>query len=480
MSLKSLCVALVSFTLLLGAGTTWPQPPTAGPERVDERGPVPAEKRQSKPPSKPFPQDVPGLQAVATEAYEAGDYMRFIQANIQLRKLRPFAQQYMVGMVVGGALIGRAKTAYNSMHVMQQQGLSYDFNSTEDTQSVRGTEVYDYLNGLLIEAGKPMGEGRVAFTLPPAAVRPEAITWDDSRGSFLVGTAEGGVVLAVTPGGEIEELLRASDENGLLAITGVAVDAARKKLWLSSAGVPGYTGLEQADLGRGALFEFNLDSLELINRYAIPEDGLPHVPGSLELTPAGDVYLIDRVVPMVFRKMAGSESLEPYLASREMLGFMDLALSDDGKTLYLADADLGILVVDLENGSSASLGGPETLNLGGISGLSYSEGSLFMVQNGITPQRLMRLQLDPAGKEVSNVTPLAIALPEFTAPSFGTVQSGALYYFADGNLPGEVREPAPVIVLKSPLLLSEDIIPAEKRKFDADTWGGNKSPYDDK
>jgi hypothetical protein len=118
------------------------------------------------------------------------------------------------------------------------------------------------------------------------------------------------------------------------------------------------------------------------------------------------------------------------------------------------------------------------LNLGGISGLSYSEGSLLMLQNGITPQRLMRLQLDPAGKEVTEVTPLAIALAEFAAPSFGTVQAGALYYFADSNLPGQAQEPAPVIVLKSPLVLSESIIPAEKRKFDVETRGEKKPVKD--
>jgi hypothetical protein len=58
------------------------------------------------------------------------------------------------------------------------------------------------------------------------------------------------------------------------------------------------------------------------------------------------------------------------------------------------------------------------------------------------------------------------------------VQGGAVYYFANSNQPGQVAEPAPVIVMKSPIELSESIIPAEQRKFDADTWKGKKKPGD--
>lgn len=467
-------VALTFFALLLASGFAQAQPMKDDPEILSQPGAGKAGQHKVNP--KSFPQDLAGLQALAIESYQAGDYMRFVQTTIKLRELRPFEQQYLVGMVVGGALIGRPTTAYNYMHVMQQEGLSYDFNSTEDTQSIRKTEVYDYLNGLLIEAGKPAGEGRVAFTLPDAAVQPEAIAWDAGRGVFLVGNLETGAVLSVTPGGDVKELLKADDENGLLSITGIAVDATHNKLWLSSAGIRQFAALKPENLGHGAVFEFELDSLKLLRRYSIPEDGLPHAPGSIELTSAGDVYVIDRAVPMVFRKMASDGELEAYLASKDMTGFTDLAVSDTGETLYVADSQLGILVVDLASGAAAPLVAPETLNLGGISGLSFSESSLLMIQNGITPQRLMRLKLDPTGKQVSEVTPLAMALEEFTAPASGVVEGGAVYYFAGSNQPGQTQAVAPVIVMKSPLELSEAIITAEQRKYDADTAKKKKKP----
>ena len=474
MSSKIPSVTLVSaFLLLLAANLqsqSLPAPPDSGSEPAKQS--APAEKSTRSPQT--IEEDVTSLQKQAIQSYENGEYLRFVGATMKLRKLRPYEQQYMVGMVVGGALIERGNTAYNYMHVMQQQGLSYDFNSTEDTANIRGTEVYDYLNGLLIKNGESMGEGRQAFALPEMVILPECIAWDDSRGRFLVGTIQTGALLSVTPGGEVEELLRADDENGLMAITGIAVDPVNNRLWLSSAGIPGFAGALPTDLGRGALYEYNLETLELLRRREIPVDGLPHIPGSLVVSAGGDVYLMDRALPMLFRKPADSDHLELYLASKELVGFRDLAISDTGDRLYVADTALGILVVNLEDGRSGMLAAPDSLNLGGISGLTYSEGSLLMLQNTITPQRLMRLKLDADGTSVVETVPLAVALDQFDAPSFGTVQGGALYYFASSNRPGGIGEPRPVVVMKTPTVLSEPIIPVEKRMFDEDTWGGKK------
>jgi hypothetical protein len=463
MTLKTSIVTLVSFVLTLSASASWPQSPGAGPA-------PPGEGSSSDRPahSSIFPDDIPGLQQLAVESYQSGDYLRFVQATIKLREKRPYNQEYLIGMVAGAALLGRNNTAYNYMHIMQQQGLSYDFNSTEDTKSIRKTEVYDYLNDLLVKAGEPMGQGRVAFTLPDASVQPESIAWDDSRGRFLVGTIESGAILAVTPGGEVQELLHSADDNGLLAITGIAVDQAHQRLWVSSAGVPGFSQVLPTELDRGALLEFDLKTLKLLQRYDVPVDGLPHVPGSVVVTPGGDVYLIDRAVQMVFRKLSGAKKLEVYLASSNFTGFRDIALSDAGDKLYLADAALGIAVVDLGTKASSMLSGPESLNFGGLSGVMYSEGHLFVLQSGIMPQRLMRLDLDAGGLSVTKATPLAVALEDFDRPSFGTIQGGTVYYFASGNT-GEARtEPAPVKVLKTPTEPSEDIVPVEQRKYQAD------------
>ena len=97
---------------------------------------------------------------------------------------------------------------------MQRQGLAYDFMASDDTVNIRGTQVFDYVNDLMKMAADPVGESEQVFVLPENVVLPEAISWDESRQKFLIGTVAEGQIFAVGKDGQTSELLRANDENG--------------------------------------------------------------------------------------------------------------------------------------------------------------------------------------------------------------------------------------------------------------------------
>lgn len=468
---KLACLALACFasaiTPLLAAEPPAENPPgAASPAEADQ-----PQAEQRPPPRGALPTDIVGLQQAAIEAYQAGNYLRFVQATIKLRNLRPYEPQFMVGMVVGAALVGRKNTAYSYMHKMQQQGLSYDFNSTEDTASIRGTEVYDYMNDLLVRAGDPLGEAEIAFRLPESGHYPESIAWDPTRQKFLIGTLDSGSVLAVSPDGDTEVLIEAADAGDMWSVHGLAVDAERKRLWVATSAVPAFDGLASEDAGRSALLGFDLETLEPFARHEVPADGVPHLLGSIAVLADGGVYVIDRAVPMIHRRTVDGSTLEPHLANPELVGFRDIVASADGKRLYVADAALGILVVDPAEQVSGMLAGPETLNFGGISGLMVTDDALLMVQNGIQPQRVIRLELDASGLAVAAVHPIANAMPPFNYPSFGVVHDNAAWYFASSNKPGANDGPVVPLVVKSPLKLEPGYTTPEQAKFRADTYG---------
>lgn len=437
---------------------------------------APAEESQHQPagdkPKRsagPFPDDVPGLEDVAGQAIAEDNALRLLQATILLRRQRPHEPRYLASMVRAYAMLGKPTSAYHYMLQMQQQGLSYDFDKYEYAASLRGTEVYDYLNDLLVRAGEPAGEAEAAFTLDGSVSLPAALAWDESRGRFLVGTAGDGLILAVDEDGEVSELLRAGDDNGLWSITDLEVDEERNRLWVSSAAIPVFSGFDAGDAGQSALFEFELDSLQPLARYPVVRDGLARELGPLAIAPNGDVFAADRLTPVVYRKPADADKLSAFVGHPEMVAFRDMTISADGKRLYIADVARGILVVDPENQTAAVLEGPETLNLGGIEAVFHADEHLVIVQPGIEPQRLMSLKLDASGGTVIEVRPMAIALEAFDGPSFGTVKDEAVYYFADVRLtqPGETARP--VTVLKTPLDAGDTIIAPDMRKFEEET-----------
>ena len=93
-----------------------------------------------------------------------------------------------------------------------------------------------------------------------------------------------------------------------------------------------------------------------------------------------------------------------------------ITMQPDGRLLYVADREMGILVIDTLEGRAAKLQVPETLNIGGIDGLYLWNNNLVIIQNGISPQRVMRLQLDPSGTQVTSVAPLANAAASSACP----------------------------------------------------------------
>jgi DNA-binding beta-propeller fold protein YncE len=434
--------------------------PESGPEAGQKAAPDTAQGANQPPPqgarSERPPEDAAELEEQSRKAYADGKYLPFYIANLKLHKMRPHVPQYMINLVRASALLEKTNTAYHYMHMMQQQGLSFDFNSTDDTLSIRGTQAYDYINNMMIEADAPAGEGTVAVTLPGPPRDYAALAWDPSRERLLVGTIREGKLLAVAADGSTETLLQAGDDNGLWSITGLAVDAARERLWISSAASPAFDAFSAADQNRSALFEFDLGTLELLGHSYVPVDALQHRLGSVAVTGDGEVYVIDTATPIVYRKVPGKDRLEAFVASEQLAGFSDLAVTPDNSRLFAADPVMGVFLVDPKAQQAAMLGGPDNLNLAGIGGIAYADGQLFTVQGGIAPQRLMRLGLDATGVAVAEVSPMAVALEPFDGPRLATIRGGDLYYFANQ---GAASAEAGAIIMRTALDAGSSIQP---------------------
>ena len=418
---------------------------------------APADTAQESPPP-----TILSLEQQSREAFAEGDALRAYEVNMTLHQRLPYIGEYMANVVRAAAIDDRQTEAYEMMLKMQRQGLAYDFNQTDDTLKIRKTEIYMYVNDLMVEAGKPAGEAELAFKLPGMPADYQAIAWDGSREKFLVGTAEKGLVLAIGEDGSSEVLLQANNENGLWSVNGLAADTANNRLWISSAASPKFAGFIPTDRNHGALFEFNLETLERVGQYFVPIDALPHELGSVAVTNDGHVYVADRATPIVYRKTPDGTRLEAFVGAKELISFSDLTVTPDNSRLFVADRYKGVFVVDPIAEQAAMLGGPDNLNLGGIEGIEYAAGHLILVQGGMQPQRLMRLKLAPSGSAVESVTPMALALAEYDRPGVGTIRGDSLYYFAN---PGTSTSEEGALVMRTPLEAGEAIVPPDIRKF---------------
>jgi hypothetical protein len=403
------------------------------------------------------------LERKAAEARSQENWADLYTYSKQLHEQRPYVPAYMLEVIRATAAMDQRQTAYEYMLKLQQSGLSYDITEIPQTAEMRDTEAFQHINNLMLEANQPMGVGEDFLSLPGAPADIGDLVWDESRKRFLLGTRSEGKVLAVDDDGGTEVLLEADAENGLWSIDGLAVDAARNTLWVASSATPAFSGYSPADARRGALFRFDLETLELLARYNLGADGLPHRLGSVVTTTDGTVYVLDRAMPFIFRKAADGDRLEPFVAIPRLVALTDFAVMPDNSRLFVADAVMGILLIDPIAGTSAPLQGPENLNLFGIYGIDYADGSLVVTQSGIRPQRIMRFVLDAAGAGVQSVVPMAVALDGFDTPGTGTIRGDSLYFFANH---GTRSEDDHMRMMVTPLDSGEEIKSPDMRLFE--------------
>jgi hypothetical protein len=291
----------------------------------------------------------------------------------------------------------------------------------------------------------------VAFRLAEPDMISEDIAYDSARDRFFVSSVRrGGIDVVSATGGSHTFVPPGEGESwGMFA---VGVDAARGALWATSAALPMAARYEAGDAGKSALLEFDLATGALRRRLVAPDSGA-HALGDLTIGHDGAVYVSDGQGSGVYALDAGASALRVLVPRGTLRSPQTPALSADGATLFVPDYAKGIAAVDVRSGAVEWVEHPDTLSLKGIDGLYRVGHDLIAVQNGLVPNRLVRLALDSAARHVVGWTVLARGADasDMTHAAFAR---GAVYYITgsgwdrvgdDGTMkPGSPAE-APVI-----------------------------------
>jgi len=71
----------------------------------------------------------------------------------------------------------------------------------------------------------------------------------------------------------------------------------------------------------------------------------------------------------------------------------------------------------------------------GIDGLYSYHGALIAIQNGVAPNRVLRIKMTPRWQEVTAVEVLERNHPRFGEPTLGFVRGDAFYFIANAAWP---------------------------------------------
>lgn len=294
-------------------------------------------------------------------------------------------------------------------------------------------------------------DGRVQFVLQDAGLFPEGIAYDPQTQRFYVGSVARRAIFRIRDDGTLEPFSRPDD--GLEGVLGLAVDAARRRLYAATSTVVNAVGRSTP---RNAVAVYDLEHGKLVSQVDLP--GAVQI-NDLAVNPNGSLVITDSGGSGVWWAHPDSSTVRALVPLGQLHGANGVAIPPQGGVAYVA-ASRGVMRLDLATGAMQRLPMPPRENAAAIDGLYWSAGSLIGVQNATTPARVVRLQLDAAEAAVEALQTLQSHHQKaFDEPTTGAVAPGGFYVLAttqmsrfqpDGTIdrPESVTKPA---VLRVPL-----------------------------
>lgn len=246
-----------------------------------------------------------------------------------------------------------------------------------------------------------------------------------------------------------------SDEDALDGVFKLALSPDRKTLWATTATVGAMTGPDAEDGKRTTLIAIDFATGRIRARYPVPADGRKHLLGDFVLADDGSIYATDSVSPIIWRLPAGGTALEPWLESDEFLSLQGIAVSGHGRDLYVTDYANGIWRIATATRTPALLTAPANATFFGLDGLYAIPGGLLAVQNGVNPQRVLRIEPRQDGPSPTRV--VAALRPSMTDLALGQVFNGRFHFVGNSGWalfdPPPATPPAPraVTILSCPI-----------------------------
>ncbi len=332
----------------------------------------------------------------------------------------------------GFALRGEPDSALPWLDRLAQIGASRAAASDSTFAALWNSPAFRAIQARLDANRVPIISGRAAFSLPDPDLVPEALAWDPSSESWLVGSLSKRKLIKVRPDGTASDFLSAPD---MLRVVGIHIDSARGLLWFATwAPRRGATGLQDALPSETRLFKCDLRTGRILRRYVPADSGAGHLFNDLAIAANGDVFVTDLEQGRLYRIRAGVDSLEVFLHPDpdSLSGPNGITFAGDERALYVAFVE-GIARIDLATRQLVRLRSPGTTSTAQIDGLYWHRGALVAVQNQRGLEQVIRYELMSDGRSILRATVLERSDSLLHVPTTGAIVGTRFYYIANSQ-----------------------------------------------
>lgn len=346
---------------------------------------------------------------------------------------------------------GQYREALETLKKVAALRVGLDPSRDEFFAKLRGTNEFEQLLKQIREDNPPVFTSHLAFTIPEADLFPEGIAYDPVRNQFFLGSTFKHKIIRCTRAGVCRPLVKDA-QDGLDQVLGLKVDPKDGTVWAASN--------RDAESG---LFHYTVPSGNLMGKYTLSRRSGRHLFNDLAINSSGDVFVTDTQAGTVYWVSRATDHLEVFDPRLKVTAANGIAISSDGRKLYVAGFPDGITVVDLAARSFRAMEHPAGLCLATIDGLAFSNGDLIAIQNGIMANRVVRYRLSRNLNAIEGFDVLERGNPLFDGITTGAAGNGKFYFMANTQLDKVVDGKITPGVKLNPIKILETPLPTARR-----------------
>jgi hypothetical protein len=379
------------------------------------------------------------IMAEAEAAFAKEDFAAAGALLDEAQVKRPYSLFLTRNRILTRMLTGRDEEALAIAKSVADRGLVLETPKHEAFDRLKALPSWRAIAAQMDANAQPIGAAVVVAEYSEAGLLPEAISHRNGR--LLIGSVRTG---AVFDAGQTLSPLAELD-GGVFDI-----EQRRKSVFAAISNQLAYERRGE-ESPSAAVVEMDAKTGAERRRILMPAAGA--LIGDIEIDGRGTLYASDSLVPRLFIAGKKDEAARLFASDDRWANLQGIAIDEKHGRLLLADYLTGLYVVDLKDGAVRAIGNPSDAYLGGIDGLYLYDGDLICVQNGVSPQRIVRIQLDRTGGAAERLDVLAGNLEGWAEPTHGVIVGDEFVYIATSNWPaynddGDLRDGANLAPLR--------------------------------
>ena len=330
-------------------------------------------------------------------------------------------------LTVAQLFAGKEYDAVQSFSQFVRMGQSNEvvFRSKQ-FDGLRAAQRYPTLHAEMVANTASASIATKVFGLSDTDLLPEDIDYDAATKLFYITSVLKKEIIAVDMVGNARVFASAPDRWPMMA---VKIDAQRHLLWATEVALDGLSWSPSEDWGRSAILLYDLKTGKLLSRIEGPAQAAL---GDMALTTQGDPVLSDGDRGGVYRVRRETQHIER-LDAGDFISPQTPSMLPDGERMLVPDYVRGVGILNLKTKQVSWIPTEGRYALSGIDGLYLLGRTLIAIQNGTSPERVVRFELDRSFYKVESESIIERGTPTLGDPTHGVVVAGSFYYIANSG-----------------------------------------------